>query len=372
MTSESGPKVRDLTQRSRNLPIQVDGDSMYELLLVTWLAFDPTEEHGGFELGSDWFGNVAEATPADLRAELKELGGGRGDTWCALRGLVALAPQPHDIDSILSWMAGLEPTEIRRGLIAYQSLAVDDPGLVDQAVAGDLAALLTLLEGQPEISDHYQELFALEQGALRDRLVTALCKFRSVYQEYEEDFARATSRAANDTRPLVRGADPERVIEEVTNGLDYRIPHGVTRLVVVPSVVLRPWAVIDRYQDILMVVYPVADEYLDADPDSPPSWVVKVHKALADDKRLRILRRLAEAPAGLDDLAALLGVTKSTVHHHVGLLRGAGLVRVSVDPGTGSKAYTYRPTVLPGAHQSLDEYLNREDRENPRTARNER
>src|SRR5690606_8256044 len=107
------------------------------------------------------------------------------------------------------------------------------------------------------------------------RLVSALRRFRTVYQEYEEDFARAASRAADDTRPLVQGADPERIIEGVTNGLDYRIPPGVTRLVVVPSVVLRPWAVIDRYQDILMVVYPVADEYLDADPDSPPSWVVK-------------------------------------------------------------------------------------------------
>lgn len=192
---------------------------------------------------------------------------------------------------------------------------------------------------------------------LRERLGAALRRFRSVYREFEEDFARATYRAANDTRAMLGEADPERVIEEVTNGLDYRIPPGVTRLVLVPSVILRPWAVIDRYRDVLMVAFPVTDEYVGADPDAPPSWMVKLHKALGDDKRLRILRRLAEGPAGLDDLASLVEVSQSTVHHHVGLLRGAGLVRVTVDTATGSKAYTLRPTVLPGAHQALDEYL---------------
>lgn len=361
MTAESAPKVRDLTQRLRRLPIEVDGGSMYELLLVAWLVTDSTEDHGGFEIGADWFEQVAEATPAPLRAEMKELGGDQqGGTWCALRGLVATAPEPHDIESTLTWLGGLDPAEIRKGLLVYQSSSGGDPKVWDRALGGDLDALDTLLDGQEEMSEHYRRLFSLDEGELRDRITDALRSFREVYRRFEGDFAQATSRAANDTRPMVRGADPERVIEAVTNGADYRIPPGVTRVVLVPSVVLRPWAVIDTYLDVLLVVYPVADEYLAADPDAPPSWVVKVHKALGDDKRLRILRRLADSPAGLEDLAALLGVTKSTVHHHVGLLRAAGLVRVSVD-SSGNKTYAIRPTVLPGAHEALDGYLHRTD-----------
>jgi DNA-binding transcriptional ArsR family regulator len=372
MSIESRPKVRDLTQLSRHLPIEVDGGSMYELLLLAWLVFDSREEHTSFELGSDWFAQVADETPAHLRAELKHLGGERGDTWCGLRGLVAVAPGPHDIGTVLEWLERLDPLEIRRGLLSYQSLTTDDPDTIERAVGGDREALELLLGDNPEASAHCRELFSMEEGVLRERLVTALAQFRAVYRRFEPDFVRATAKAARETTPMVKGADPERVIESVTNGLDYRIRPGVSRLVLVPSVVARPWAVIDQYQDVLMVVFPVADEYIDAEPDAPPSWVVKVHKALGDEKRLRILRRLAEGPAGLDDLADMLELTKSTVHHHVGLLRGAGLVRVSVDPTGGAKTYAIRPTVLPGAHQALDEYLKNEDLDNPSTVRSER
>src|SRR5690606_18813257 len=140
-------------------------------------------------------------------------------------------------------------------------------------------------------------------------------------------------------------------IEAVTNGLEYRIQPGIAHLVLVPSVVVRPWAVLDQYQDTLMVVYPLADEYMHLDPDAPAPWMVKVYKALADEKRLRIMRRLAEGPSTLDELAKVLDLSKSTVHHHVGLLRGAGLVRIVIDKVEGTKTYSLRPSVLPGAHQ---------------------
>ncbi|MFP3915971.1 MAG: ArsR/SmtB family transcription factor [Actinomycetota bacterium] len=370
MTFESGPKVRDMTRGGRALAIEVDPGSVYELLLTAWTAFDVTENHDGFEVGADWFEEVAESTPAHVRAEMKELGGEKGGVWCALRGLVMLAPTPHDVEPVLDWIARLDPSEIRRGLLSYELVEPADPTRVDLAVEGDTEALGALLADKPEVLDHYARLFSLGRGELRDRLVAVLREFRSVLSQFTSEFAPAITRAAHDVRPMLKGADPERVIEAVTNGLDYRIRPGTTRLVLVPSVVARPWAVIDQYQDVLMVVYPVADEYLSADPGAPPSWLVKVNKALGDDKRLRILRRLAEGPTTLDELASLLEVTKSTAHHHVGLLRAAGLVRVAVDPTKGSKTYSFRPTVLPGAHQALDEYLDRPD---PlQTARSER
>lgn len=373
MSTDIHPKVRDRTQKHRTLPIEVDGGSIYELLLVAWLAFDPTEEHTGFELGAEWFDQVAEETPAPLRAELSRLGGRGGDTWCALRGVVAGAPSPHDIDSVLKWIESLEPAMLRRGLLSYQPHAVDDPEVVERAVAGDRDALESILAELPEeAAAHYHELFSLGDGALPDRLVGVLRDFRLVYEQLAADFAAVTERAARDTRPMVKGTDPERVIERLTNGLDYRIGPGVSRLVLVPSVVLRPWAVLDQYEDVLMVVFPVPEEYIDADPDAPPGWVVKFHKALADEKRLRILRRLADQPSTLDELAEMLDVSKSTVHHHVGLLRSAGLARVSVDSVSGTKTYAIRPAALSGAYEALEQYLESEGSESGMTARSER
>lgn len=371
MTIPQTPKVRDMTRGRRFLPVEVQGGSMYEMLLALWVAFDETEKHESFEIGADWLAGLVEATPADLRDEIAYLGGDQCVSWCAIRGLVARAPS-QDIDSVLDWLEGLDSGEFRRGLLAYScSRPPKDEEEMERALSGDAATLADLLEPDEGLTDYYRTVFSLGKGELQQRIVTTLRRFRDeVYAAYEEDFANTTAKAAAGAAALATGVDPERVIEAVTNGLDYRIQPGIGRVVLVPSVVLRPWAVIDRYQDLLMVAFPVAEEYISADADAPPPWMVKAFKALADDKRLRILRRLAEAPSTLDDLAEVLDLTKSTVHHHVGLLRSAGLVRVVVDPARHTKTYALRPAILPGVWEAVDQYLT--PQEEQQQARNQR
>lgn len=363
------PKVRDLTDRNRRMPIEIDGSPVYDLLLTIWSAFDD-EDHAGFELGGDWFDQIAAATPDDLAEELTFIAGPDGCGWLALVGLIASSPYPHDIDTVLKELSGMAPTALRRGLLGHKvaDQAAMEGESAAAAVSGDEDALAEILADKPQVSDHFAKIFSLPQSELRDRIVAAIGRFRTeLYAEFEADFGQAVLRAASARKALVRGADPEAVIEDVTNGLDYRIQAGISRLVLVPSVVLRPWAIIDRHRDTLVVVYPVADEFIDADPDAPPSWLVKLHKALADERRLRILRRLSEGPASLDDLVGLLGLTKSTVHHHVGLLRGAGLVRVTMD-----KTYSLRPGVLPEAFDTLDDYLRSDSDVRPLANRSEK
>lgn len=358
------PLVKDLTEGGRRLPIESDGSPVYDLILTIWQVFDESEDDSAFELGRDWFESVAEATPSDLAAELVYLGGAGCSVWLGLMGLIASSPHPHDIDSVLSHLAGIDPLYLRRTLLGYK---LDDDRIpaeqIDRAAAGDKEALEQLLASahlteDPAIGARYRQVFGLAGTELRDRIVVALRRFREeVYHPFEQEFGPATIRAAAARRALVRGAEVEAVIEEVTNGLDYRIQPGVGRVVLVPSVVLRPWALIDKHNQTLVVGYPVADEFIDADPDAPPSWVVKLHKALGDEKRLRILRRLSESGATLDDLADMLGLSKSTVHHHVGQLRAAGLVRVRVESDDHQKKYNLRPSVLFDARQTLDDYL---------------
>lgn len=50
-------------------------------------------------------------------------------------------------------------------------------------------------------------------------------------------------------------------------------------------------------------------------------------RALGDPTRLRILRLVAAAPLNVTELVSLVGVAQSSVSHHVGKLRGLGLVR---------------------------------------------
>ena len=103
-----------------------------------------------------------------------------------------------------------------------------------------------------------------------------------------------------------------------------------------------------------LFAYPVTDEAMSADPDAPPEWVVKFYKALGDERRLRILRILHEGPVGLRDLAERMDLTKSTVHHHVSILRRAGLVRVTVG---ADKEYSLRTDAVPQAGALLQGFL---------------
>jgi ArsR family transcriptional regulator, cadmium/lead-responsive transcriptional repressor len=49
-------------------------------------------------------------------------------------------------------------------------------------------------------------------------------------------------------------------------------------------------------------------------------------RSLGDQSRLAIVRRLAEGPARVGDLAAALGLAQSTVSKHLACLRDCGLV----------------------------------------------
>jgi DNA-binding transcriptional ArsR family regulator len=52
------------------------------------------------------------------------------------------------------------------------------------------------------------------------------------------------------------------------------------------------------------------------------------HKALADINRLRIVRRLADAPATVTELIDHVGLSQPLVSHHLRRLREAGLVEM--------------------------------------------
>jgi DNA-binding transcriptional ArsR family regulator len=356
-------KIRDLTAAPRHIPIEVDGVGTYEVLLAMGTAFNPEESQSGFDLGPEWITQVREATPEDLAEELRKLGGPYCTVWNSLLGLVATAPHPHDPDRVFGWMAQINPQRLRRWILGYIGHYAD-PALVEQAADGDMDAVRRVVgEGKgEEMVDHVVGLFEIPAEEMRDRLVNTIVRFRNeVFNQYEEPFSAAISRAAAAQRATSSRESAKAVIEQVTNGLDYEIPLGVTRVILVPSVVVKPLSLIDQHRDTLLVFYGMADEFIDSDPEAPPSWLVKTYKALSDERRLRILRRLSESETTLDDLTELLGLSKSTVHHHMSVLRAAGLVRVRISGSKAeakeSKTYALRTQTLGNAGAFLDAYI---------------
>ena len=117
---------------------------------------------------------------------------------------------------------------------------------------------------------------------------------------------------------------------------------------------MRPWVMLCEHDDTRLFCYPVSDESLGGVASAPPGGMVRFHKALGDEKRLRMLKFLATETATLQELADRFGLPKSTAHHHLAILRAAGLVRVTSDY---DRTYSVRRDVLPEAARLIEAYL---------------
>jgi DNA-binding transcriptional ArsR family regulator len=118
---------------------------------------------------------------------------------------------------------------------------------------------------------------------------------------------------------------------------------------------MRPWVLIGEHGDTKIFMVAVAEESLSIDLDTPPARLLSVVKALGEEQRLRMLRRLAAGgPASLQQLADHIGVAKSTAHHHLVQLRAAGLAVVELGE---DKEYRVREGLAGDVAHLLDTYL---------------
>ncbi len=147
-----------------------------------------------------------------------------------------------------------------------------------------------------------------------------------VREELEAEAERRTS---------LRGAAPADAVAAVTTGFAYEPEPEASRVVLVPHLAARPWLLLCQHRDARIICYPL--------PDGPESEDVlraralALGRALGDQARVAMLRRLAGGEAGLTELAEAAGVARSTAHHHLAQLRAAGLIAVRGN----ARAYVY-------------------------------
>ena len=122
---------------------------------------------------------------------------------------------------------------------------------------------------------------------------------------------------------------PTDVVERATGGIRLLPEPGVRRIILAPSYFSRPFNFLLAGEDWRFFGYPVADEALDQqDPLAPPLSVLRLHRALGDGTRLRILKLLSAGDLYLTEIAQQLELSKPTIKHHMVQLRAAGLVTI--------------------------------------------
>jgi DNA-binding transcriptional ArsR family regulator len=316
--------IRDVTLRDPPLTVQAEAAGAYELLIE--LSALP-----------------AERAPAGTRAALEGVGDRSGEVWLHLLGLATEAPAPRDAAALLASLEAADPLEVRRQLLGADVPAwrrLIPPEAIEAAAAGDRAAQARLLDHPRYYGGAARQALAvllpLGPEETRLRLQEALGRWHEEsFAAREPGLVELLAADALATRELAATMAPARLVELVCGGFAYEPEPECPRVLLVPHLAARPWLLLCQHRDTRIICHPARRQDRD-ERAATAEGLLRLGRALGDEQRQRILAALAGGPRDLDELAVTVGLSRSTVHHHMGLLRAAGLV------GLAGNARRYR------------------------------
>lgn len=353
----ANPRLRQTTSAPPPFVASLEWGTGYEALLGLSM-FTGDEPQESYEVGKVWFARARAKASRELVTALRELLGNDGPRWFLLLGLVHEAGGSHDVARLLSHLRAMPAAEVLTALIGGRLPALrtaEGQLLVKVALTGEPKAIGALASrghaGDSKIVKRLLSIGAREVKRLTLEVVTRWD--REVFRPMG-DSAQALTADVTARSKTARRMSPHQLVDFATGGINYEGEAGIDRVILVPSIVTRPWITISEWESTKIICYRAGLDGAAASGE-PGRDVVAVYRALGDQTRLRLLRELATGDRRLTELAQSLGLSKSTLHAHLAVLRSAGLIRLSLG---AEKKYGLRPG-LPDLNRILTEYLER-------------
>ena len=289
--------------------------------MISLKAFLGRREHKTLDLGPEWARDVRRRltpSPAARLSSVRVL-----ENVDLLDLLIRHCPERTSADAFIRWLAEPSPGQL------YEWLAPFVPIKRGNAL--------------------------VDLGGIRDRYVELLRSWNEGYfGGIDPAILEGLERDAAEKGALAGQMEPDELVEMATSGVTLSLDADLDRVWLVPQYHYRPWNVNALYRRVRCIHYPV--DALPLAPGDVSPRLRRLTKALSDESRLRILRRLTAGPAGFTEIVAHTALSKSTVNHHVMILRAAGLIRVH-DAGDRSTTYTLRPEAIDALRDDLRAYL---------------
>ena len=350
------PRVVDVSRPGgQALAVEIDAAEGAELLLsiATLLAEDDRDT---YELGAARIDELRTGAPTDLLEAAAELLPEKSASQ--LLGLVYTTPKPRTASAFLEHLAATDPVEIRLHMLGYYGgHHIVEGDMLRRAAEGDAAAVGEVLEAYSEYIDpdkcaKAERLLGTEPAEGKRALIDVVAGW---YEHVLPAMAPAdptlAERDAEAKRELVKSVPPEQVVERLAPGIQWAPGPAIDRVVLFPAYSPRPWVYMSEYKRVKIFCYPIT---LDRERSAgDPADLVRIYKALGDESRLKLLKRLQDGPISLGDAAKEIGLAKSTTHHHLAILRQAGFVLIQ----EGDDTYRLRPDLRPEPGALLESYL---------------
>ncbi|MCM3743238.1 winged helix-turn-helix domain-containing protein [Sporosarcina luteola] len=186
----------------------------------------------------------------------------------------------------------------------------------------------SLFKGHDYLEGYVRQLHYLSQSEICD-LFTRVLKEWEGWMSNKEDWEKWLQ-ALTFEQKQYRQLDmknPVAEIERVSGGVEYLPEPSIWTVKLIPQVSYRPWVLTIRTSDTKLFFYPVKEEYL-LEPGVPSNELIRGHKALGDELRLKLLFQLQKRPMSLQELSSQFNISKTTLHHQLTLLKAAKFIRV--------------------------------------------
>ena len=332
----------------------------YEFLLSV-TAFVTPHRVDSYEIGPSWFADAEAALGAADTEALRALTSGCEHVLLRLLSVAHDLPAPGGPSDLLARLDAMSGDDLRLTLLGYYSRRTRrraTPETILAAASGDPDAqrsFVTSTADGPDCEAALKSLLGRPPDDLRAAVLEALATWQDrVFAAQMAAIGPILEREVDRLRHRAIELDQDQFLEEATNGASIVAEPGTETIELFPQWSLRPWNVLWEHGSSQIVGVPVPAEHASADPDDPPDRLVSLAKALGDERRLRILRRLSVGSYTLQELADHFAIPKTTLLHHLVMLRAAGIVRVG--PGTAGR-YSLRPEVPRELQRLLESYL---------------
>lgn len=335
----SKPRVVDASRP--RLRVEVEASEAAELLFSLTALFGDNQPET-FDVGAERIAELRAGVAPDL-AELAALLADGAMCSSSLLGLVHETPAPRRVADFVAHLEAIDPLEIQLNLLGYYMRGhhIAEPATIRRAALGEPEAVDELIAAANRWEEKgalVRRLLDLGANALRAQLLELITRWNDeVFAPTLDEIGPLLERSAEETRALAATLPASDFIVRVTGGIQYTAPPEIHAVVCFPSWWFRPWVMMTEHKNLRIFNYAAVAAVPDAGVDYGD--LARLYKALGDEKRLALLRLLRRGPIALGQAAREVGLAKSTTHHHLAILRHAGLVLIREDD---EKSYSLR------------------------------
>ncbi|MBW3113686.1 ArsR family transcriptional regulator [Bacillus sp. MCCB 382] len=254
----------------------------------------------------------------------------KNNTWKSLL-LLLHQKEFRSLDEFITNVDELEDEKFKYHCIPYIGMKLQEFRML--ASKGDVASRNRLKQesnDNPYYPGYIEFICTTNVHNLKRHVKSVMTRwYEEVILPEQETLSGILTRDIKSKKEMSEKLNPEALVEWATGGITYLPEPAVHTVLLIPQSIYRPWNVEGDVEGVKVFYYPVANEsiYPD-DKDMPDYFLVQKHKALGDDARLRMVKLLKRSERTLQEITNELSMGKSTVHHHLKILRSARLVDI--------------------------------------------